>query len=304
MKILKVKPVLFMLTILLCAACTEEIISPEITAGSTTTTATPTTLATDINGFPIDIGGSHTPYVLGSTEAKYGYYLYRPYNYSFTTLKYPLLIFLHGKAERGDGTSSLTVLNRVLNTGIPRMIKDGKWKITNPMLVVSPQFYGTTGNLNNWGGGNVLNLKTFIEYMISHYRVDPKRIYLTGLSHGGNGVFDYLTMQDDATSYIAAAAPVAAYGPQGGLWRCNETPVWSFVGESDVTNFNTTKSFTTKYNAQVPAPLYQAKLSAFKNAGHDVWTRTYNGTGIGTADPVFNPFNQALFDWMYLHKRP
>ncbi len=303
MKILKVKHVLSVLAILLCASCTEEIISPDVTSVSTTTVPV-TTLATTINGFPIDIGGSHTPYVVGSTAAQYGFYLYRPYGYSLNTLKYPLLIFLHGKGERGDGTNSLSILNRVLNTGIPRMIKDGQWKPTNPMLVVSPQFFGTIGNKNNWGGGDPIHLKTFIEYMIRHFRVDPRRIYLTGLSHGGNGVYDYLTKQDDATSYIAAAAPVAAYGAQSGFLRCNETPVWSFVGESDVTNFNTTKSFTSKYNTQIPAPRYKAKISTFINAGHDVWSRTYSGSGIGTANPIYNPFNQALFSWMYSFQRP
>ncbi len=303
MKILKVKHVLVMLAILLCTSCTEEIISPEITATDPSTTSA-TTLATTINGFPIDIGGSHTPYVIGSTAAKYGYYLYRPYGYSLNTLKYPLLIFLHGKAERGNGTNSLTVLNKVLNGGIPRMIKDGKWKPTNPMLVVSPQDCGLVGSPNNWGGGNGLNLKGFIEYMIANYRVDPKRIYLTGLSYGGNGVYDYLVSQDDATNYIAAAAPIASYGHSKGFAKCNDTPIWTFVGEGDVMNFNTSKNFVTKYNAQLPVPRYKAKISTFKNAGHDVWTRTYTGSGIGLANPIYDPFNQALFTWMYSYQRP
>lgn len=303
MRILKGKHVLFMLTILLCASCSEEMISPEITSGSTTTIAVPTTGAT-VNGLPFDKGGSHLPYVLGSTSAQYGYYLYRPWNYSNVKDLYPLLIFLHGKGEKGDGTNSLAVLNRVLNTGIPKLIKDKKWKPTNPMLVVSPQYFGNTGNLNNWGGGKPLALKTFIEYMISHYRVDPKRIYLTGLSFGGNGIYDYLTQQDDATSYIAAAAPIAAYGAPAGFAKSNDTPIWTFVGANDGINVTMSKNFVTKYNAQIPAPRYKAKISVFPNAGHDVWTRTYSGSGMGTADPLYNPFNQALTDWMYLHKRP
>ena len=172
------------------------------------------------------------------------------------------------------------------------------------MLVVSPQYYGTTGVLTSWGGGKPTALKEFIEYMISHYRVDPKRIYLTGLSYGGNGIWDYLAQQDDATSYIAAAAPIAAWGAKYGYAKCKNTPIWSFVGENDVNNFKATVKFVNNYNAQIPAPKYKAKISSYKNVGHNAWTRTYDGTGMGTANPLYSPFNMSLYDWMYQYKRP
>ncbi len=295
--------ILFLVTALFCVtACDEGIVSPSISTETNNAVIQSTQPA--ISTIPYDKGGSHIPYVLGSTSAQYGYYLYRPWNYSYVKDLYPLLIFLHGKGEKGDGSNSLSVLNRVLNTGIPRIIKDGKWRPTHPMLVVSPQYHGNTGNLNNWGGGNCKNLKTFIEYMIRHYRVDPKRIYLTGLSFGGNGIWDYLTMEDDATSYIAAAAPVAAYGPRGGLFKFNNTPVWTFVGGSDGINFTTSVNTIKLYNAQAPLPQYKAKISTFIGAGHDVWTRTYTGSGMGTADPKYSAFDQSLFDWMYQYQRP
>ena len=257
----------------------------------------------DLAALPKDTGGSHSPHVLGSTSAQFGYYLYTPGGYTSTTQLYPLLIFLHGKGERGDGTSSLTVLNKVLSTGVPRLIKDGKWHPKYPMMVVSPQFHINIGNLNNWGGGDPTYLKRFIEYMISHYRIDPKRIYLTGLSHGGNGVYDYISLQDDATSHLAAAVPIAAYGARKGYNKSDETPIWTFVGENDVTNFNTSKNFVINYNKQVPAPLYKAKISGYIGVGHDCWTRTYDGTGIGTVDPTYDVFSTALYDWMFKYKR-
>ncbi len=291
---------LFLAAVFLCTACDENIV-PATPPAETSSTITATS---QLGAIPFDKGGSHLPYVLGSTSAKYGYYLYRPWNYSNVKNLYPLLIFLHGKGEKGDGTKSLAVLNRVLNTGIPRLIKDKKWNQKNPMLVVSPQYHGNTGNLNNWGGGNPNNIKEFIEYMITHYRVDKSRIYITGLSFGGNGIYDYLTLLDDGSNYIAAAAPVAAYGPWGGVSKCRNTPIWTFVGGNDGINVSTTINFVKKYNAQIPAPRYKAKVSVFKGAGHDVWTRTYTGAGIGTADPAYNPFDQSLFDWMYSYKRP
>jgi predicted peptidase len=254
----------------------------------------------DLTSLPRDTGGTHKAVTLGTNGTPFGYYAYTPGGYSSTTQTYPVVIFLHGKSERGDGK---TTLSRVLNNGIPKLIKNGTWKTTHPMIVISPQFHLTVGNSNNWGGGDANYLKNFIKYIITKYRINPKRIYLTGLSHGGNGVWDYISLVDDASSYIAAAAPVASYGARKGHKMHDETPIWAFAGESDVTNFNTSKAFVTTYNAQSPAPLYKAKISGFIGAGHDVWTRTYSSTGLNTADPIYDPFNQKLTDWMLKYKR-
>src|SRR5215210_541460 len=52
-----------------------------------------------------------------------GFYEYKPPLYSTnTTAKFPLIIFLHGIGERGDGSSTLS---SVLNVGIPRNIHYG-----------------------------------------------------------------------------------------------------------------------------------------------------------------------------------
>ena len=55
-----------------------------------------------------------------------GFLEYKPTNYSTDlSTKYPLIIFLHGIGERGDGT---TQIQNVAANGIPKYIKNG-----NPM---------------------------------------------------------------------------------------------------------------------------------------------------------------------------
>jgi len=261
--------------------------------------------STDLNDLPEDTGGTHTPYVVGSTSAKFGYYVYLPGGYNDVTAKYPLLIFLHGKGERGTGSNELSILNKVLSHGPPKLIKNGQWDPAHPMIVVSPQFHddGTGGNENNWGAGKVENLKNFILYLKDTYRINEKRIYLTGLSHGGNGVFDYICLQDESLTMLAAAAPVAAYAPKKNFERCDTTPIWVFVGDKDEPNFTQCKLFYNGYNAQSPAPKYQARMTVFNDAGHDVWTRTYSGSAIGTGDPTYNEFDMSLTDWMFQYER-
>ncbi|MBL7859396.1 MAG: hypothetical protein JNM57_17015 [Cyclobacteriaceae bacterium] len=256
----------------------------------------------ELTSLPADTGGTHTPKVLGSTTAAVGYYVYLPAGYDKVSSKYPLLVFLHGKTERGDGTNGQAVLDKVLANGPPKLIKNKQWNPPYPMIVVSPQYHDPAGNQNNWGGGSPAPLKAFIEHMISTYRVNEKRIYLTGLSHGGNGVYDYLTKQDESTSHIAAAAPVAAYGAGSGFQKSKSIPIWVFIGDKDGVNFTTSKNFVTNYNAQSPTPKHQAKISVF-DAGHDVWTRTYSGSGMGTADTSYDPFSVSLYSWMLDQKK-
>ncbi|HYG17646.1 MAG TPA: hypothetical protein VD816_01910, partial [Ohtaekwangia sp.] len=247
------KPLVFCLATLLCLAACDETndIQPVVNSAAASPVVSEESTVVDenydaaLNALPHDTGGTHKRQVLGSTAAKFGYYVYTPGGYSSTTQAYPLLIFLHGKSERGNGSNSPAVLDKVLNNGIPRMIKDRKWNPKYPMIVVSPQFHGTLGNQNNWGGGDPSHLKNFIKFLITKYRVDKSRIYLTGLSHGGNGVYDYISLEDDATNYIAAAAPVASYGARKGYNKANDTPIWTFVGTKDVANFNSSKNFVT-----------------------------------------------------------
>src|SRR5687767_1334974 len=78
-----------------------------------------------------------------------GFHEYKPANYNTnTTTKYPLIIFLHGIGERGNGTTQLA---NVAGTAIPRYIKDGDpmtftWNgKTETFLVLSPQLSGSYG---------------------------------------------------------------------------------------------------------------------------------------------------------------
>lgn len=256
-----------------------------------------------LNSLPEDTGGVHIAQPLGSTDAAYGYYVYLPGGYDESNANYPLMVFLHGKSERGDGTDSPAILDKVLRNGPPKMIENNEWSTTHPMIVVSPQYHGTTGNANNWGAGDPENLKNFIKYMIDNYRTNKSRIYLTGLSHGGNGVYDYLTKIEDSVNYIAAAAPIAAWGPRKGVEKSRNTPVWVFVGDKDGNNLTTSKAFVTNYNEQDPAPVQPTKISVYNDVGHNVWTRTYNGEGMGTVDPEYSAFDMSLYDWMFQFKR-
>ena len=62
------------------------------------------------------------------------------------------------------------------------------------------------------------------------YRVDPERIYITGLSMGGFGTWNTIM---DYPDLFAAAAPLCGGGDESMVARIKEVPVWNFHGARD-----------------------------------------------------------------------
>lgn len=95
--------------------------------------------------------------------------------------RWPLIIFLHGVGESGTNLSAL------LNTGLPKKINQGQRPIlkyvnfggyTTEAFVICPQNGSFSLDPNR--------LPPILRDMTSRFRIDSTRIYLTGLSAGGN----------------------------------------------------------------------------------------------------------------------
>lgn len=197
---------------------------------------------------------------------------------------YPLLIALHGKGkcgdatiDNGDGTYSLdmSILNRAAAEGAPRMIRDDLWDNELPFIVLAPQIPPSkTGNCGMYKD----RYETIYDHATLNYNVDLDRVYVTGLSLGGNGAYTIIAERPDT---IAAAVPVAAWYPKE--FSCeaiNHIGVWAFHGDQDSTvGYNSGKHVVDqKLNGCVDqgVPLkYPAKLTSFAGIGHNSWNGAY-----------------------------
>ncbi len=225
-----------------------------------------------------------------------GYYEYLPQGYNTENTQYPLLIFIHGLGELGDGSTSQ--LSRVLANGTPKQISQGIFPSsftvngqTFKFIVLTPQFI-------NWPGPNDIDL--IINYAIKNYRVDVSRIYLTGLSMGGGTVWEYAGNNAVYANRIAAILPVsgASYPDVGraDIIAASNIHVWATHNSNDptVAVTNTTGYITNINNAPLkPNPL--AKETIFNNNVHDAWTATY--------DFNFKPEGLNVYQWMLQFQR-
>ena len=142
------------------------------------------------------------------------YLLYLPPAYATDTHStFPLILFLHGSGESGSD------LNQVKNNGIPKLIAEGK---DFPFVVVSPQ------NPSSDVSWDTKSLKMLLDEVISTYRIDTNRLYLTGLSMGGWGTWD---MQFRYQDLFAAIAPVCGFFDYILEDDYKPVPVWIFHGD-------------------------------------------------------------------------
>lgn len=131
-----------------------------------------------------------------SGGSPYGFIEYLPAGYSDAAgaAKVPLIIFLHGVDEKGDGENNPD-LNNYLNTGLAKSIAGGFIKPQG--IVLSPQ-------TPVWWNADTINL--FVDYAFSKYKnADVNRLYVTGLSMGGAGTWEYVSKYG---SRVAATVPI------------------------------------------------------------------------------------------------
>lgn len=205
---------------------------------------------------------------LGTDGAPNGYYEYLPPGFGDGAPR-PLLVFWHGFGENGDGRFAL---DRLLANGPPHLIQVGAWPASRPFIVLSPQ-----NGLNCPTGGQI---DAFLTWALARYPVDPKQVYLTGLSCGAIGSWDYLGTFGDAV--VAAALLVA--GQPGTAWEragCDlgRVALTAVHGTADPIVPFAPEAAVMASLAACPAPPRRAlRFIAVQGGGHDVWTGTYSGT--------------------------
>ena len=164
----------FILIILALSACTKTL--PEKPAGPDPTPAPPPPPPFVETAPPV-----LKPVFLKVNSVIGGYYEALPSKYdSLTENTYPLLIFIHGAGQTGNGNSNLP---QVLLEGIPKLLAEKKFPASFTVNDKNHSFVILAPQLSREVTAD--ELYPFITHAKSKYRINPKRIYLTGFSMGG-----------------------------------------------------------------------------------------------------------------------
>jgi dienelactone hydrolase len=215
-----------------------------------------------------------------------GYLEYVPQDYNSNSNKYPVVIFLHGIGERGVNSTDPSVISgtiqNVAKLGPPMFVKNGT---QFPFILISPQL---KNNYGTWPSSYVMEV---INYVKTYLRIDERRIYLTGLSLGGGGV--WVAAQDFPELFAAIAPVCGGYNSPSkacGIASAN-LPVWAFHGDKDTTvPMSKTVNMVNAINACTPTPNPLAKLTIYPGVGHSAWNNAYK-----TDNSIHNP---NLYQWI------
>ena len=261
------------------------------TSPTSAPTASPTLAATPtLSPSPIAWPEGITAHPADSEGKDVGLLSYLPPGYGEDDgVEWPLLVFLHGSEEYGDGSEAQ--LSKVLKNGIPTMIAAGEWPAELPFVVLMPQYSFTEAN-----GPCALNdeIESVIEWAERTYPIDPARIYLTGISCGAIGVLDYLASSQErrvAASVPISSAPYAGSEVRGGC-AIARTPTWLFHGAlDDIVPVHYVEDAVTDLHGCTNPPPKEVKLTVYPDAGHDAWTRTYDGSA-----------GHDIYEWLLQHE--
>lgn len=244
--------------------------------------------------------------------------------------RWPLLLFLHGNGERGDGRGELdwvTVhgplyeawvqkrdlpfviiapqldlfgLDKTVGyirdrdpASIPRRLAEGvpprpeEFATPMPMggaVAAAELPFGPDGPPDGWPRRE-RDLIAILDQATELFRIDPDRVYLTGLSYGGFGTW-FLAARHPRR--FAAIAPVAGWGHPELMAALAERrmPVWAFAGGRDTTV--PVRWFYAGLN-ELERLGHGARFTVHEDRGHDVWRRVYAG--------------RDLYDWLLSQRR-
>jgi predicted peptidase len=204
----------------------------------------------------------------------------------------PLILFLHGAGESGTNNISQ------INGNIDNLLAAAK---ARDAFLYAPQ------TNSGWTSNTVLTRTIqMIDRAIAERSVDPARIYLTGLSMGGGGAWNFLSAFSDrfaATVPICAVTPTSNFQP--GL--VVDEPIWAFHARNDGTvsptasravvntllneagqpfpSYPALNNFAADFNFQ--DPLLDLQYTEYRTGNHGIWPQVYN--------------TPALYDWMFAH---
>ncbi|MBN2013256.1 T9SS type A sorting domain-containing protein [candidate division KSB1 bacterium] len=207
-------------------------------------------------------------------EASYGrleYGFYIPENYD-SAKTYPLLTYLHGWSN---------------NYSVYLDWYDSEFQAQHPCFVYTPKTPTTWADWSGWWDQltePMIAALHVMDSLISVYPVDTNRLYVYGISMGGEGTFDLLHKFPDK---FAAAMSVCGGGQT--FWAENivKTPFWMFHGSAD--NINPPEITERVYNEMVKLGAKRMRYKSYPGYGHEIWN-------VAASEPSWH-------DWMFAHSR-
>jgi hypothetical protein len=206
------------------------------------------------------------------------YQLLKPLNYD-STIKYPLVVSLPYGGQPATDT-----LKQIEGAVAAELLSTEYNREKYAAFIFIPHCPPGSG----WGGiPNYPSIDSLVYQAISSlddkYSIDTKRRYVTGLSRGAYGAWNFICTRPDL---FAAAIPVSGSGNPALAHNAVDVAVWSFHGKKD-------KNVPVEGDRDMIHALEKAgghpKYTEYPEKGHGIWNDVKDTPG--------------LLDWLFAQKR-
>ncbi|MBI4660010.1 MAG: immunoglobulin domain-containing protein [Verrucomicrobia bacterium] len=187
---------------------------------------------------------------VNSTGVRMPYFYHLPERYD-PGRRYPLVLHLHHA-----GLYEAAVLDWFGNKpGIIRYISYRQQK-TDPAILVLPTHEQNVG----WTDADVSALSELLDRLLSEFRIDPDRIYLSATSIGGGPLMQLLAKRPNLFAGAAIRSAVANI-PKAEVPLMKHVPVWGFESATE-------GSYTRTFIADLRAAGGRALLTVYNSGTH------------------------------------
>lgn len=200
------------------------------------------------------------------------YFLMTPENYQPEKYSYPLVVMLHGASRHMYGGKVLA--RPEMREAFPAFV----------LIPIAPMGF-------TWAAPQRWTLRPqalpatmdVVHALMNDYGIDRSRVYITGYSLGGGGVYAALARYH---GLFAAAVPVSAFWDPALVSAFDDVPIWVVHGRRDET---------------IPVQAGQVMYAALKNAGRQAFYTEYPKAGHDVWVPAYD--NPEFWYWLLSQKR-
>jgi len=189
-------------------------------------------------------------------EAKY--VLFVPHDYNGDK-PYPLILFLQGAGETGADGKKQTYVGL---GPVTRMQAK-----SFPFFILFPQSQDRSWQADSKDAQRALAMLAAVQ---KEYKIDDRRLYLTGLSMGGFGTWSLAAKYPDRW---AAIVPCCGGGDPAKAESIKDIPCWVFQGDADQA---VSVDHSRKMVEALKAVGGKPKYTEYAGIGHNSWEMAYN----------------------------
>jgi predicted peptidase len=199
----------------------------------------------------------------------------------------PLLLLLHGAGERGDD-NYLQLIHGAKDFASQDFQRRHPAVVVIPQCPVGKQWVDVpwSDSRHTQPGQPAVPQRQVIELLAdlqTEFSIDPDRVYATGLSMGGFGVWDLMARQPQL---VAGAIPICGGGDVTTCQQIVHVPIWVFHGDADdAVPVSRSRDMIAALRAAGGRPIY----TEYEGVGHNSWSQTFS--------------NRCVWDWLFTQRR-